>query len=211
MARVAVILLAAICFVTAACGDDDSTPATPTAAGPTSSAPSASAAATGSPAVTTTAASAFALTSAAFANNADIPVEYSCDGKSSSPALAWTGAPDGTKSFALVMHDPDAPRAGGFTHWVLYDIPPDATGLSAGASPGGPLPEGAQQGANGSGANQYTGPCPPKGGPAHHYSFTLYALDAALNLPAGKSKADVESAIQGHVLAQTQLTGLFQH
>jgi Raf kinase inhibitor-like YbhB/YbcL family protein len=153
----------------------------------------------------------FTLTSDAFANNALIPSEYSCDGKSSSPPLKWTGAPPAAKAFALVMHDPDAPRAGGVTHWLVYDLPANAAGLDAGASPGGTLPASAKQGANSAGRNQYTGPCPPKGGPAHHYNFRLYALDAPLNLEAGKSKDDVEKAVEGHVLAQADFTGLFAH
>lgn len=198
----------------AACGDDDdaalaggsTATATlpPTAPVQASVAPSASA--SGSADTT-----AFALTAPAFVNNANIPVEYSCDGKSSSPQLTWTAPPAGTRSFALVMHDPDAGSSGGFTHWVLYNIPGEVRGLNAGASPGGALPEGTVQGANGSGKNSYTGPCPPKGGAPHHYNFTLYALDTQLSLPAGKSKSDVEKAIQGHVLAQAPLTGLFGH
>jgi Raf kinase inhibitor-like YbhB/YbcL family protein len=198
--------------VLAACGDDDD--AAPLRGGTPTGTPSltagTSAAATPSP-DGNPAATGFALSAPAFANNADIPVEYSCDGKSSSPQLAWSAPPAGTKSLALVMHDLDAGRSGGFTHWVLYNIPGEVSGLDAGASPGGALPEGTVQGANGSGRNSYTGPCPPKGASPHHYNFTLYALDTKLTLPAGKSKSDVEQAIQGHVLAQATLTGLFGH
>lgn len=207
----------------AACGDDDST-ATPTRAATTAAATSSSAASPsasssspvsgsggGSSGVTTAVAAFMTLTSSAFANNANIPVEYSCDGASKSPPLAWDKAPAKTQAFALVMHDPDAPRAGGFTHWVIYNIPVAATGLPAAVSPGGTLAPGTLEGNNGSGKAGYTGPCPPKGGAPHHYQFTLYALDAPLNLPAGKSKDDLEQALGSHVLAKAQLTGLFGH
>jgi len=208
----AITALAALPLL-AACGDDDST-STPTRAATTAAATSASSPTSGSgsgSAGTTTAASAFTLTSRAFADNANIPVEYSCDGKSSSPPLAWDGAPAKTQVFALVMHDPDAPRAGGFTHWVVYNIPVAATALPAAVSPGGTLAPGTLEGNNGSGKAGYTGPCPPKGAAAHHYQFTLYALDAPLTLPAGKTKDELEQALGGHVLAKAQLTGLFGH
>lgn len=207
----------------AACGDDDST-STPTQAATTAAAASSSAAGSatsasspvpgsggGSSGVTTAVAGFMTLTSPAFADNGNIPVEYSCDGKSTSPELAWSGVPAKTQAYALVMHDPDAPRAGGFTHWVVYNIPATATGLAAGASPGGTLPPGTLEGNNGSGKAGYTGPCPPKGGAPHHYQFALYALDAPLSLPAGKTKDELEQALGSHVLAKAQLTGLFGH
>jgi Raf kinase inhibitor-like YbhB/YbcL family protein len=154
-----------------------------------------------------TAAAAFTLTSTAFANNANIPSKYTCDAGQTnpSPALAWKEAPAGTKSFALIMHDPDAPLAGGFTHWVLFDIP--ATTVE--------LPEGFQAGSVGVSGNSgfrragYGGPCPPSG--SHHYHFTISALDVAtLGLQAGAAKADVEKAMQGHVLGTAELVGLYQ-
>jgi Raf kinase inhibitor-like YbhB/YbcL family protein len=211
------VLLFGAAFV-AACGDDDA-PAPQAAAmtGQSTLVPTESVTGTTangqSAIVAATTGVPFTLTSDAFANNANIPVEYSCDGKSSSPALAWAGAPAGTNTFALILHDPDAGAAGGagFTHWVVYNIPSAAKSLAAGASPNGALPDGSIKGANGSGANQYTGMCPPSGGPPHHYQFTLYALDSSLSLPPGAKKADVEKAIQGHVLAQTLLIGLFAH
>jgi Raf kinase inhibitor-like YbhB/YbcL family protein len=153
------------------------------------------------------AAAAFTLTSSAFQNNANIPSKYTCDAgmTNPSPALAWTDAPAGTKSFALIMHDPDAPLAGGFTHWVLFDIPPATKDL----------PEGFQAGSLGVSGNSgfrrqgYGGPCPPTG--AHHYHFMLSALDVAtLGLQAGATKADVEKAMQGHVLGSTELVGIYQ-
>lgn len=152
----------------------------------------------------------FTLASDAFADNAGIPLQYTCDGDGASPALTWSGAPADTKAFALIMDDPDAPLQGGFTHWVAYDIPAGATALAA-AVPAGPgLPGGGKQGANGAGRPGYTGPCPPPGNPAHHYIFRLYALDAPLGLDPAKSKADVLAAMQGHILGQAQLIGLFQ-
>lgn len=209
------LLLASLAVVSVfvlACGGDDGASAGKSPTPAVTVVQSALSPAAGiSASATAPAAAAFALTSEAFANGASIPTEYSCDGKSSSPPLKWSGAPSAAKAFALVMHDPDAPRAGGFTHWVVYDLPAGTTGLDGGASPSGSLPAGAKQGANGSGRNQYTGPCPPKGGPAHHYNFRLYALDAPLNLEAGKTKEEIEKAVQGHVLAQADLTGLFAH
>ena len=153
------------------------------------------------------AAAAFALTSSAFQNNGNIPSKYTCDAgpTNPSPPLAWTDAPSGVKSFALIMHDPDAPLAGGFTHWVLFDIPP-ATAQ---------LPEGFQPGSVGVSGNSgfrragYGGPCPPSG--VHHYHFTLSALDVAtLGLQPGATKADVEKAMQGHVIGNAELVGLYQ-
>jgi len=157
--------------------------------------------------LTVLAAAAFAITSTAFANDANIPSKFTCDAGQTnpSPALAWTDAPAGTKSFALIMHDPDAPLAGGFTHWVLFDVP--ATTMT--------LPEGFQAGSVGVSGNSgfrragYGGPCPPTG--VHHYHFMLSALDVpTLGLPAGATKADVEKAMQGHVLGTAELVGLYQ-
>jgi Raf kinase inhibitor-like YbhB/YbcL family protein len=153
------------------------------------------------------AAAAFTLTSAAFANDATIPARFTCDAgmQNPSPALAWKEAPAGTKSFALIMHDPDAPMAGGFTHWVLFDIPASTTSL----------PEAFQPGSLGVSGNSgfrragYGGPCPPSG--VHHYHFMLSALDVAtLGLPAGATKADVEKAMEGHVIGKAELVGVYQ-
>lgn len=219
------LVLAACVLLVAACGDDDSSKAnTPNGAGPVGhstaavtppsqpsetavkASPSTAASATTSRSATAS----LTITSTAFADGANIPVEFSCDGKSSSPALSWSGAPAGTKEFAMTMFDPDAGTSG-FVHWVVYAIPASATSLAAAASPGGSLPPGTREGANGRGASSYTGPCPPKGGAAHHYVFTLSALDTTLTLDAGKSKADLDGAIKGHILAQSTLTGLFTH
>jgi len=152
-------------------------------------------------------AGAFSLTSPAFANNANIPSKYTCDAgqQNPSPALEWADAPANAKSFVLIMHDPDAPMAGGFTHWVLFDIPPSTKSL----------PEAFQPGSVGVSGNSgfrragYGGPCPPSG--THHYHFMLSALDVpTLGLQAGATKADVEKAMEGHVIGNTELVGLYQ-
>jgi Raf kinase inhibitor-like YbhB/YbcL family protein len=150
---------------------------------------------------------ALSLTSPAFADGANIPSKFTCDAgqTSPSPALAWKDAPAGTKSFVLILHDPDVPMPGGFTHWVLFDVP--ATTME--------LPEGFQPGSVGVSGNTgmrrqgYMGPCPPTG--AHHYHFMLSALDvASLGLQAGATKADVEKAMEGHVVGKTELVGVYQ-
>lgn len=143
------------------------------------------------------------LISDAFPDGGTIPVDYTCTGRGTSPPLRWSGAPAGARAFALIVDDPDAPR-GTFDHWIIYDLPASTSGLASGAGIGGD----AKTGANGRGAAEYTGPCPPPG-PPHHYQFRLYALDAALGLAAGKSKSDVEAAMRGHILAQATLIGLY--
>lgn len=144
----------------------------------------------------------FTLTCEAFANGEHIPRKYSCDGQDVSPPLSWMHAPSETRSFALIVEDPDAPD-GTFTHWVLFDIPSSAAGLA----------EGEQTGIAGHNDFQgagYGGPCPPPKHKAHRYFFRLHALDVeSLNLHAGASKADVLGAIDGHVLAQTELMGQY--
>jgi len=153
------------------------------------------------------AAAAFSISSPAFTDGGSIPSKFTCDAGQTnpSPALAWKEAPPNTKSFALIMHDPDAPLAGGFTHWVLFDIP--ATAMS--------VPENFQPGSVGVSGNSgfrrggYGGPCPPSG--SHHYHFTLSALDVpTLGLQAGATKADVEKAMQGHVIGTAEIVGLYQ-
>jgi Raf kinase inhibitor-like YbhB/YbcL family protein len=150
---------------------------------------------------------AFSLTSPAFKEGGNIPAKYTCDAgrENPSPKLEWKDAPANTKSLVLIMHDPDAPMPGGFTHWVLFDIPPATK----------ELPEGFQPGSVGVSGNSgfrragYGGPCPPSG--AHHYHFILSALDVAtLGLQPGATKADVEKAIQGHLIGTTELVGLYQ-
>jgi len=141
--------------------------------------------------------------STAFADGDTIPVKYTCDGENISPPLGWEAVPQGAASFVLVADDPDAPR-GTWVHWVVYDLPGDTRTLPE----GGPLP-GGSQGVTDFRQNTYGGPCPPPG-KAHRYFFKLYALDIpSLGLPEGADKAQVESAMQGHILAQAQTIGRY--
>lgn len=142
------------------------------------------------------------LESSAFRNGAAIPRRYTCDGANVSPALAWSGAPATAVSLALIVDDPDA---GGFVHWVAFDL----TGSASGALPEGfsSSPDAPRQGRNGFGKVGYGGPCPPSG--THHYDFALYALDRKLGLTGAPSAAAVRSAMAGHVLAEAKLVGTY--
>ncbi|HSB12113.1 MAG TPA: YbhB/YbcL family Raf kinase inhibitor-like protein [Blastocatellia bacterium] len=148
-----------------------------------------------------------AVTSSAFKDAEAIPTRYTCDGENTSPALNWSGMPDGTKSLALICDDPDAP-AGTWVHWVLYGLPPTVAGLPEGM-PATQNTQGALQGTNDFGSIGYGGPCPPSGKP-HRYFFKLYALDAQLNLKPGARKGDLVKAMQGHILAEGQLVGTYR-
>lgn len=144
---------------------------------------------------------AFTLTSPAFANNETIPYSYACDGSNISPPLVWHEAPVNTKSFALIMQDPDAPN-GTWDHWILFNIPSAYSQLQEG------LKDHIDKmvlGKNSWGKNTYGGPCPPSG--THRYYFTLYALDTLLDLKPGSDKKALLKAMQGHVLAQAELMG----
>ena len=147
------------------------------------------------------------LTSTAFRDGHEIPRPPARDGGDASPPLSWSEAPEGTKSFALVCDDPDAPRATPWVHWVLADIPASATGLPGGK--GGP-PPGGVPGRNDFGEIGWGGPAPPRGHGTHHYEFRLYALDRKLELPRGATKDELLRAIEGHVLAEARLTGTFR-
>jgi Raf kinase inhibitor-like YbhB/YbcL family protein len=147
------------------------------------------------------------LTSSAFEPGATIPKKFTCDGPDVSPALNWSDPPAGTQSFALIADDPDAP-VGTWVHWVLYDLPADARSLAENVPKQEQLPSGARQGRNDFRKIGYGGPCPPPGKP-HRYFFKLYALDAKLNLKAGAAKAEVEKAMQEHILAQGELMGRY--
>ncbi len=151
-----------------------------------------------------TALSKMTLTSSATQSQGTMPVLYTCDGKDMNPQLAWQGAPDKTQAFALIMADPDAP-SGTFYHWVLYNIPKGTTELTENIET---LPAGTIAGTNSAGKAQYKGPCPPKG-PIHHYIFTLYALDAPLQLADGADAKTVMAAVKGHTLEQAQFTAIF--
>ena len=147
------------------------------------------------------------LTTTSF-EGSQIPARFTCSGAGTSPQLAWSAPPAATVSFALIVTDPDAPR-GTFVHWVLYDLPAGTRALPEGLPAQGQLADGSRQGRNDFGSIGYGGPCPPRG-PAHHYIFTLYALDAKLNLAVGATRAQMETAMQGHILAQGELIGLYQ-
>jgi len=151
------------------------------------------------------------IISSAFTQGGKIPRKYTCEANDSSPPLAWSGAPEGTKSLALIVDDPDAPDPAKpqrvYVHWVLYNIPPASTGIGDGGSKSG-LPAGTITGTNDFGNLGYGGPCPPIG--RHRYFFKLYALDTTLNLSPGKTKKDLEGAMQGHILGQAELMGTYQ-
>lgn len=148
------------------------------------------------------------LSSPIFPEGEKIPVKYTCDGQDISPPLMWGKPPPGTQAFALIMDDPDAP-GGVFTHWVIFNLPVDSRELPEAVTRENQLENKALQGMTGFGRVGYGGPCPPTG-PAHHYLFSLYALDQPLGLNAGASKRQVLDAMQGHILAQGQLTGVYK-
>ena len=150
---------------------------------------------------------AFALTSPAFSSGAAIPVQFSCSGSDQSPALNWTGAPEGTGSFALIVEDPDAP-SGTFVHWVIFNLPGSSTGLPADVPKTPTLPDGAVQGKNGMGATGYKGPCPPPG-KIHHYHFDLFALDTKVDAASNADADSLRSAMRGHIRGSTELVGTF--
>jgi Raf kinase inhibitor-like YbhB/YbcL family protein len=153
---------------------------------------------------------ALSLRSEAFEHGEAIPARHTCEGDDVSPALSWSGAPEGARSFALIVDDPDAPdpRAPRMTwvHWVLYDLPPQASGLPEGVAPGA-LPPGTRQGLNDWKRTGFGGPCPPIG--RHRYFFKLYALDTELGDLGTPTKAQLEQAMQGHVLARAELMGTY--
>jgi len=148
------------------------------------------------------------LSSRTFAARGEIPVRHTCEGDDVAPPLQWRGVPDAAASLVLIVDDPDAPDPAEprmtWVHWVIYDIPPAATELPEG---GQPLPAGTREGLNDWGRHGYGGPCPPVG--RHRYFFKLYALDRMLPALARPTKAAVEQAMSGHVLAQAELVGTY--
>jgi Raf kinase inhibitor-like YbhB/YbcL family protein len=150
----------------------------------------------------------FALTTTSFAKGGEIPKQYTCDGADVSPALNWNDAPAGTQSFALITDDPDAP-VGTWTHWIIWNIPAKTVGLPEGVPKVEESGDGTRQGTNDFKRIGYGGPCPPAGKP-HRYFFKLYALDIKLDVKAGASRKELERAMKGHVLSQTELMGKYQ-
>ena len=144
------------------------------------------------------------LTSPAFAAGAAIPKRYTCDGGDTSPPLAWADVPSTAKELALIVEDPDAP-GGTYVHWTVFAIPPSTDGLDEGK-----LPSGAREGENSFGKTGYGGPCPPEGGKAHRYSFSLYALKTELDLEQGAKPDEVRKQIAKHALARGSLVGTFK-
>jgi len=152
------------------------------------------------------------LRSDALANGRAIPRRYTEDGEDLSPPLTWSGVPEGTKELALIVDDPDAPRAEPWVHWVLYKIPADVRALTEGLprTPTLGIPAGARQGKNSWGTVGYRGPAPPKGHGKHHYHFRSYALDTPLAALPGLDKAGLLAAMHGHILATAELVGTYE-
>jgi Raf kinase inhibitor-like YbhB/YbcL family protein len=140
------------------------------------------------------------ITSSAFQEGGNIPSKFTCDGSDTSPSLQITGVPSGAKSLVLIADDPDAP-GGLFTHWLLWNIPPQTNSIAEGSAPKG------VQGANDFGKTGYRGPCPPPG--THRYSFKVFALDRELELRSGAKRSQVDAAMKGHVIAQGELVGRY--
>jgi Raf kinase inhibitor-like YbhB/YbcL family protein len=151
------------------------------------------------------------ISSTTFTHNGAIPTVHTCEGNDTSPALTWSGAPAATKSFALIVDDPDAPDPAApkmtWVHWVLYDIPPSVTSLAAAIAPKD-LPRGTLEGVNDWKRTGYGGPCPPIG--RHRYYFKLYALDTVLPDLGKPTKAKLEAAMKDQILAETQIMGTYQ-
>jgi len=151
------------------------------------------------------------LTSTAFEHEGAIPAAYTCDGRNVSPPLAWSGVPDGARSLVLIVDDPDAPDPAAprmtWVHWVLYELPPTVGGLPE-AVAAADLPAGTREGLNDWSRTGFGGPCPPIG--RHRYFHKLYALDLTLPELDRPSKAALEEAMRGHVLAQTELIGTYR-
>jgi Raf kinase inhibitor-like YbhB/YbcL family protein len=148
------------------------------------------------------------LTSTAFAHGAAIPTRFTCEGQDISPELSWSEAPKEAACFALVLHDPDAPRAGGFTHWVIYDMPSHVNHLREGLPNEKSVSEIGSQGKNEAGRIGYMGPCPPSG--KHRYIATLYALRTRTELPPGAPYQQVTAAIEDKVITTAELMGTYE-
>ena len=143
------------------------------------------------------------ISSSAFEENESIPSKFTCDGESINPQLEITGVPENARSLALIVDDPDAPVAGGFVHWVVFNIDPGTKEIKENS-----VPENGVEGTTSAGKLGYVGPCPPSG--IHHYQFKLYALDSELDLGSSAKRGDVEKAMENHILDQTILVGLYK-
>lgn len=148
----------------------------------------------------------FTITSTSFKHGEKIPVKYTCDGEDVSPEFEWSNVPEGARSFTLIADDPDAP-IGTWIHWVLYNVSVGTRSISEATPAEANLPDGSRHGKNSWGRLGYGGPCPPSG--THRYFFRLYALDNVFELRGGASEADVQKAMKGHILAETELMGLY--
>jgi len=142
------------------------------------------------------------LTSQVFTHNGTIPEKYTCDGDDINPALSIVDIPKETQSLALILHDPDAPKDGGWTHWTVWNMSPTTQSIAENS-----VPKGAIEGVTDFEEPGYGGPCPPSG--THHYNFTLFALDETLTLDSKSTKSELEAELEGHILAKTTLTGLY--
>lgn len=147
------------------------------------------------------------ISSPSFSNGGNIAKKFTCDGADVSPEVSWTDPPAGTKSFALLADDPDAP-VGNWNHWTMWNVPADKRGLAENVGKDARLPDGSEQGHNDFPKTGYNGPCPPPGKP-HRYYFKLFALDTKLDLKPGSRKKDLEAAMKGHVLAQAEWMGRY--
>jgi len=156
-------------------------------------------------------ANAFEISSSAFSDGGAIPREFTCDGGDKIPPLAWSGVPEGTRSLVLIVEDPDVPDPAkpvrSWIHWVVFEIPPGANGIAQAGTPSA-LPSGTKEGLNDWKRGRYGGPCPPIG--RHRYFHKLYALDVSLAHLAQPTKAELEEAMKGHVLASATLIGTYE-
>jgi Raf kinase inhibitor-like YbhB/YbcL family protein len=148
------------------------------------------------------------VTTLAFKHGSDIPAEYTCSGKNVSPACEWSGVPESARSIVVIMDDPDAP-SGLFTHWILFNIPPEKSRLDPGIPKKPVFEDGSMHGTNSFGRAEYGGPCPPPGKP-HRYFLKAYALDAKLSLRAPVTRNVIDSAMTGHILAEGGVMGTFR-
>ncbi len=148
------------------------------------------------------------LRSPAFRHQGEFPTRFTCEGENISPELSWEEAPKETRSFVLILHDPDAMRRNGFTHWLLYDIPSTINRIRENVPKAAQLADAGVQGRNDSGELGYVGPCPPSG--RHRYLARLYALSEKLGLPAGATSAEVQTALDGKVIEQAELMATYQ-